>query len=459
MHEIAILGTGYVGLVTGACFAELGNSVVCIDIDVERIDGLQRGEIPFYEPGLEELVHRNVASERLFFTTDYGEGLINKDIIFLCLPTPPSSNGAADVTILRAAVARIAEIIQSSDVLVVNKSTAPVGTCQSLQRLISTVNPGLAGVQVLSNPEFLREGSAISDFMSPDRIVIGAEDRSAAERLKQVYEPIDAPVLITDTKSAEMIKYASNAFLATKISFINEIADICEKVGADVSVVAEGMGLDKRIGKAFLRPGVGYGGSCFPKDVMALAHLGAIHGADPKLLKAVMDVNTHQFRRVLFKLREQLGHIEGRTIGVWGISYKPNTDDIRESPSVEIMRLLEQEGAEIKAYDPVAMPKASRRLPNVRMCRNVYEVAEGADAVLLLTEWTEFKSIDLKRVASIMHTPIIIDGRNVLDPLKAQEAGLHYVGVGRGKVRKYGGSELDALIHPNGEWSALSSED
>ncbi len=432
MRSVCILRTGYVGLVTGACLAEMGNRVTCVDIDARRIRSLQAGEVPFYEPGLNELVQRNIVSKRLSFSSEYSVGISGADVIFLCLPTPSSPSGAADTRILRSAVESLAPLISPPYPVIVNKSTAPVGTCSLLKRLLQKNNLGLHSVQVVSNPEFLREGSAISDFMHPDRVVIGAQDSAAAASIESLYAPLDTTVLITDWKTSEMIKYASNAYLATKISFVNEVANVCELVGADVSQVTAGMGLDRRIGSSFLRPGVGYGGSCFPKDVLALTHVAVMHNMHPRLLRAVMEVNADQAKRVLHKLKGQLGDLDGALIGVWGIAYKPDTDDIREAPAIEIIRLLEQEGARVRAYDPVAMPKAAPNLPDVTMCSDAYDAAVGADAVLLLTEWKEFESVDLHRVAASMSTPILIDGRNVIDQAKAESAGFRYTGVGRG---------------------------
>lgn len=444
MRNICILGAGNVGLVSAACFAELGNQVTCVDVDEERIAGLRSGRMPFYEPGLGELVQRNISAGRLRFSTEYAEAVPGAHFIFLCLPTPPSPNGAADTSILRSAVRTLAPLLSPPYPVIVNKSTAPIGTGAGLESLLARTSPDLDGLCVVSNPEFLREGSAISDFMHPDRVVIGAPAPEAAA-LRELYAPLGAPVLATDASTAEMTKYASNAFLAAKISFVNELADICEHVGTDVAVVTEGMGLDKRIGKSFLRPGVGYGGSCFPKDVLALAHTAAIHGSHPRILRAVMEVNSDQFKKILHKLRFQLGDLRDTVIAVWGIAYKPDTDDIREAPAIEIMRLLEQEEAHVRAYDPTAMPKAAREAPFATMCATAYEAAEGADAVLLLTEWSEFTSVDLEAIARSMRTPVFIDGRNVLDPQKARAAGLCYIGVGRGKVRRY---RRDAVALP-----------
>jgi len=434
--KICVIGTGYVGLVTGACFADLGNRVTCVDTDAGRIASLRAGKMPFYEPSLAELVERNSVSGRLAVSTSYEDGVAGASFIFLCLPTPPGPNGAADTSILRSAIRRLAEVIYEPYPIIVNKSTAPVGTCEALRELLADEDPALKSVPVVSNPEFLREGSAIRDFMRPDRVVVGADEDEAA-RVKDLYEPLGVPMLLADTRTSEMIKYASNAFLAAKISFINEVANICERMDADSSLVAEGMGLDRRIGGSFLRPGVGYGGSCFPKDVLALSHMASENGVEPRLLEAVMEVNASQVERVMQKLWDHLGYLEGAVVAVWGIAFKPDTDDIREAPAMKIIDSLEREGVAVRAYDPAAMKKAAVQLPRTAMCQNPYEATEGADAVLLLTEWDEFGTLDLARVAATMNIPMLLDGRNAIAPSRAREAGFHYVGVGRGETLVY----------------------
>jgi UDPglucose 6-dehydrogenase len=436
-RKICVIGTGYVGLVTGACFADLGNHVTCVDTDAGRIASLRAGKMPFYEPSLAELVERNSVCSRLDFSTSYEEGVAGASFIFLCLPTPPGPNGAADTSILRSAIRRLAEVIYEPCPIIVNKSTAPVGTCEALRELLADECPALESVPVVSNPEFLREGSAIRDFMHPDRVVVGADEAEAAARVKELYEPLEAPMLLADTRTAEMVKYASNAFLAAKISFINEVANICERMDADSSLVAEGMGLDRRIGGSFLRPGVGYGGSCFPKDVLALSHMASENGVEPRLLEAVMEVNSSQVERVMQKLWDHLGYLEGAVVAVWGIAFKPDTDDIREAPAMKIIDSLEREGVAVRAYDPAAMKKAAVQLPRTAMCQDPYEATEGADAVLLLTEWNEFRTLDLVRVAATMNIPMLLDGRNAIAPARAREAGFHYVGVGRGETLIY----------------------
>lgn len=436
-REICVLGTGYVGLVTGVCFAELGNQVRCVDTDAARVASLRAGVVPFQEPSLAGLVRRNVASGRLAFTTDYEEGVAGSDFVFLCLPTPQGPTGEADTSALRSAARRLAQVLREPYPVIVNKSTAPVGTCEMLRATLRAGRPALGAVPVVSNPEFLREGSAVHDFMHPDRVVIGAEEDSAAAGVGELYAPLGAPVLFADPRTAEMIKYASNAFLATKISFINEVANVCERLGADSSVVARGMGLDSRIGGSFLRPGIGYGGSCFPKDVLALSRMASDNGVEPRLLDAAMEVNAGQSGWALRKLWDHLGYLESAVVAVWGLAFKPHTDDIREAPALKIAAALQKEGASVRAYDPAAMGKAAARLPEVAMCADPYEAAEGADAIVLVTEWEEFARVDLDRVARGMNIPLLVDGRNAIAPDRAREAGFWYAGVGRGDNRLY----------------------
>ena len=443
MSKICVVGTGYVGLVTGTCFADLGNEVVCLDVDEARINNLNNGIMPIYEPGLEQVVALNKKAGRLTFTTDYNLALDKAEFAFIAVGTPSGMEGEADLQFVRLAAEAIAEIV-NEPIVVVNKSTVPVGTGDWVADIIkkrrTTIGTELE-FSVVSNPEFLREGSALNDFMQPDRVVLGSTDREAANKVAQLYSTLRCPILITDLRTAEMIKYASNAFLATRISFINEIANMCEEMGADVREVALGMGYDNRIGHAFLDAGLGWGGSCFPKDVKALAHMAVLHGTHPQLLQAVMDINRNQRRRVIYKLRKALGNLDEKVIGVLGLSFKPNTDDIREAPALEIIRLLENEGAIVRAYDPQAMENASKVFKRVMMCENPYKVAEGADALVLATEWNEFKQIDLKRIYDLMRQPIIMDGRNLWDPEKMVSIGFKYFGVGRG-------------AYPNGENNA-----
>jgi UDPglucose 6-dehydrogenase len=433
MSDICVIGTGYVGLVTGACFADLGNRVFCLDINEDRISKLRRNIMPIYEPGLEEIVERNVKAQRLFFTTDYEKALESAEFAFIAVGTPSGVDGEADLQYVKDVVEKIADIVEHP-LIVVNKSTVPVGTGDWVEEVI-TKKRGDRTLEfaVVSNPEFLREGSAIGDFMNPDRVVLGSLNHAAAEKVAQLYAPLRAPVLISDIRTAEMIKYASNAFLATRISFINEIANICDELGADVREVADGMGLDKRIGRSFLDAGLGWGGSCFPKDVKALAHMAVLHNTQPQLLQAVMDINRNQRRRVVYKLRKVLGgSFLDKTIGILGLSFKPNTDDMREAPAVEIIHLLENEGAKIQAYDPQAMENAEKELPGITLCPDLYQMAEGTDALVLATEWNEFKQLDFERIYKLMRTPVLVDGRNQWDGKQLREMGFTYFGIGQG---------------------------
>ncbi len=430
MATIAVVGVGYAGLVTGACFADLGNSVTCLDIDVERIATLRAGRLPIYEPGLEELVARNAAAGRLRFTTQYSEAIGGVEFAFIAVGTPSGAAGEADIRYCEAAARSIARAM-TGPLIIVNKSTMPIGAGDWITSIVrrELAEPWEFGV--VSNPEFLREGSAVSDFFGPDRIVLGATDDAAAEAVADLYRPLKAPMLITDMRTAEMVKYASNAFLATKISFINEIAAICERLGADVTQVARGMGYDRRIGAAFLDAGLGYGGSCLPKDVSALEYMASVHGAHPQLLRAVMEINRDVRRDFIQKLRGALGSLEGRTVGILGLSFKPNTDDLRDAPSLEVIHLLQHEGASIRAYDPAAMEHARAALANVHFAADPYDAATGCDALALVTEWNEFKELDMERVRQGMKTPILVDGRNVYDPDEMARLGFRYIGMGR----------------------------
>lgn len=432
MSNICVIGTGYVGLVTGTCFADLGNNVRCLDIDPERISKLHQNIMPIYEPGLEEIVSQNVKAGRLTFTTDYQTALKDAHFAFIAVGTPSGVDGEADLQYVRTVAESIADLVDTP-IVIVNKSTVPVGTGDWVADVINKRRAGKPlDFQVVSNPEFLREGSAINDFMEPDRVVLGSLTRSAAEKVAQLYSPLRCPVLITDLRTAEMIKYASNAFLATKISFINEMSTICEELGADVTQVARGMGLDKRIGAEFLDAGLGWGGSCFPKDVKALAHMAVLHGAHPQLLQAVMDINRNQRRKVVLRLRKELGSLNDKVIGVLGLSFKPNTDDIRESPPLEVIHLLQNEGAKVKAYDPQSMELVAKYEKHIKLCENPYQVADQADALVLATMWNEFKQLDFNRIKNSMKQPIIIDGRNLWDPDAMRQLGFVYYGVGRG---------------------------
>jgi len=432
MSKISVIGTGYVGLVTGTCFADLGNHVTCLDVDENRITNLNKGKMPIYEPGLAQLVDQNVKAGRLHFTMDYPEAIKDADFAFIAVGTPSGVDGEADLQYVREAVEAIANIVTHPLVLV-NKSTVPVGTGDWVAEIFRKhcKDPNLE-FKVVSNPEFLREGSAIFDFMNPDRVVLGSTDREAANRVSMLYSPLRAQILVTDLRTAEMIKYASNAFLATRISFINEIANICEELGADVVEVAQGMGMDKRIGHDFLDAGLGWGGSCFPKDVKALEHMAVLNGSQPQLLQAVMEINRNQRRRAIVKLRKALGKLEDKVIGILGLSFKPDTDDIRESPALDLIHQFQNEGAILKAYDPQAMPNAKQVLKKVQLCVDPYEVATGADALLLATKWNEFKQIDFTRIRKIMRQPIILDGRNIWEPELLRSLGFTYFGIGRG---------------------------
>ena len=428
--QVGVFGAGYVGLVTGAVFADLGNDVICVDIIKEKIDLLRRGEMPIYEPGLEEMVHRNVADNRLSFSTDLDETVRASDIIFICVGTPPRENGETDLSFVEQAAKAIARSINHYKVIV-NKSTVPVGTGDFVSEIIERDKRSDVDFDVVSNPEFLREGSAIQDTLAPDRIVIGAPNKNVAMRLLELYAPLERPMLITDVYSAEMIKYASNSFLALKISFINAVANICERAGASVEDVAKGMGYDQRIGKEFLQAGLGFGGSCFPKDLESLIHTAHKFGYEFDLLKAAQAVNRDRGARFLSLMREKLGGLKGKMIGVLGLAFKPNTDDMRDAKSVEIIRGLQAEGARVKVYDPVAMENARRIFNDVQFCQSSYEVAEGADALAVLTEWREFRQLNMTRIKELMARPVIFDGRNIYDPERKRRLGFEYYSLGR----------------------------
>jgi UDPglucose 6-dehydrogenase len=431
MKQLCVVGVGYVGLVTAACFADLGSRVIALDIDKNKIDGLMRGVMPIYEPELEELVERNVQAGRLSFTTSYVEGLKETDYVFIAVGTPSGENGEADLRYVESAAQSIAKHMQTP-LIIVNKSTVPVGTGDYVAEIVQRHQSNPIPFSVVSCPEFLREGSAIGDFMNPHRIVLGSLDHDAAEKVAQLHLPLRAPIMITDLRTAEMIKYASNAFLSTKISFINEIANICEALGADVKEVAVGMGYDNRIGLHFLEAGLGYGGSCFPKDVLALAHMAKEKGRHPQLLQAVIEINTDRRSMAINKLKEMVGDFKAKTIGVLGLAFKPNTDDMRDAPSLNITNELLKAGAKVKAYDPVAMGVAASLLPDATMCPDAYSAATGCDALIVMTEWNEFKALDLERIRDLMRSPKIFDGRNIFDPEKVRAFGFQYIGVGRG---------------------------
>jgi UDPglucose 6-dehydrogenase len=433
--NICVVGTGYVGLVTGAVFADLGNDVVCVDNQPDKVAELRAGRMPIYEPGLEEMVARNVADRRLAFTTDLDDAIKRSVIVFITVGTPPASDGQTDLRAVGAVARGIGQAMERYTV-VVNKSTVPVGTGDFVRDMIARHQKTPIPFDVVSNPEFLREGSAIEDTLRPDRIVIGAPTQQVAMTLLELYAPLERPMIITDVPSAEMIKYASNAFLSTKISFINAIANICEAAGADVSQVMKGMGLDPRIGAAFLSAGLGYGGSCFPKDTDSLVHTAASLGYDFALLRAVVEINRERAAHFVAMMEKPLNPIDGRVIAVLGLAFKPNTDDMREAKSIEVVNGLLQRGAAVRVYDPVAAANARKILPTaVVYCDSPYDAATGADAVALVTEWNEFKFLNLERLRSVMRRPVIFDGRNVWEPERMRRLGFEYHSIGRKPVQ------------------------
>ena len=430
MSRVAVIGAGYVGLTTAACLADLGNDVIVVDINAAKVEQLKRHQVPFYEPGLSELVERNCKAGRLTFTTAYDEAVPGAEYAIIAVSTPEGEGGEADLSYVEAAATSIANCMDGP-LVVVNKSTVPPLTGDMVSSVLRKTKAGEQAA-VVSNPEFLREGSAIQDFMHPDRVVIGSHDPVAAAKVSELYAPLEAKILITpNIYTAEMVKYASNAFLAARISFINEIARICERVDADAKLVAEGMGLDKRIGPSFLDAGIGYGGSCFGKDVKALAALAERFDYHPDLLNAVMDINRDQRMLAIDKLRECLDTLEGRIIGLLGLAFKPNTDDLRDAPSLDIARVLIAAGAEVRAYDPAAMAGARDLLPDVEYSADAYALADGADGLVLVTEWNEFRHLDLARVKASMRKAVLVDGRNIYDPAMMRGLGFTYRGIGR----------------------------
>jgi UDPglucose 6-dehydrogenase len=432
--NICVVGTGYVGLVTGAVFADLGNDVVCVDNDQKKIEALRAGQMPIYEPGLEEMVVRNKDDGRLSFTTDLPGAIRQSDVIFIAVGTPPKDTGETNLSHVEAVATQIGGSMDRYKV-VVNKSTVPVGTGEFVREVISRHQPRPIDFDVVSNPEFLREGSAIEDTLRPDRIVIGAPNQQVAMTLVELYAPLERPMIITDLPSAEVIKYASNAFLAAKISFINAIANICENAGADVSQVMKGMGLDSRIGMQFLQAGLGYGGSCFPKDVDSLIHTASRFGYDFKLLRSVVEINKERASHLVDMMRKAMGGLEDKTVAVLGLAFKPNTDDMREAKSLEVVRLLHAAGAEVRAYDPVAMDNAKALMPeSVVFCESAYEAAAGADGVALLTEWNEFKYLNLDRLRGLLRRRLIFDARNLYEPERMRRLGFEYYSIGRKPV-------------------------
>ncbi len=434
--KITMIGTGYVGLVTGACLAELGHQVVCMDKDADKIDRLRAGEIPIYEPGLDRIVEKNVQEERLSFTTNLDKTVKEAQVIFIAVGTPTSrrGDGYADLSYIYASAKDIAPHLQEYTVIV-DKSTVPVGTARQVARIIKEENPS-ADFDVVSNPEFLREGAALNDFMRPDRIVFGSDSDKATETLKEVYKPLyltSTPFVVTGLETAELIKYASNAFLATKISFINEMSNICEAVGADVRDLSKAIGLDGRIGSKFLHPGPGYGGSCFPKDTLALMRIAQEHGVQARIVESVVEVNAAQKARMVKKIRDALSGSEaGKTIAILGLTFKPETDDMRDAPSLTILPALYEKGAKLQVHDPQGMEEAKKFFPDFDFKKNAYEACEEADAVVLLTEWNQYRALDLERIKSSLKSPVFVDLRNVYEVEQMRDAGFEYVAVGRG---------------------------
>jgi UDPglucose 6-dehydrogenase len=431
--KICMIGSGYVGLVTGVCLAEFGMEVVCVDKDKTKIERMRKGQSPFYETGLDDLMEKNMKEGRLSFSTDIGQGVKASQVIFIAVGTPANNDGSPNLSQIEAAVREVARSMNEYKIIVL-KSTVPVGTGKWVKGLITEAVKGAVPFDMVSNPEFLREGAAVEDFFRPDRVVIGAESERAIEVMREIYNAfylIEAPFVITTIETAELIKYASNAFLATKISFINEIANLCEHVGADVHDVSRAMGLDGRIGRKFLHPGPGFGGSCFPKDTHALVHIGRKHNCEMEIVQSTIQVNERQKERMIEKIKEMVGGVQGKTIGILGLAFKPNTDDMREASSISIIQGLQKKGARIKAYDPEAMEEAKKILQDVTYCTGPYEVAEGSHAIVLLTEWNQFRLLDLKRIKGLLQEPVFIDLRNVYEPLHMRELGFRYCGVGR----------------------------
>ncbi len=431
--RICMVGTGYVGLVTGTCFAEFGNDVICVDIDSAKIEKLNKGILPIYEPGLDVMLAKNMKEGRLKFSTNIKSALEQSLVIFIAVGTPQAGDGSADMRYVESVAKDIAKYMNGYKV-VVNKSTVPVGAAQWIKKIIQENQATKVHFSVASNPEFLREGSALEDFLRPDRVVIGTEDSEAAAIMRDLYAPlylIETPIVMTNLESAELTKYAANAFLATKISFINEIANICERVGADVHDVAKGMGLDNRIGRKFLHAGPGYGGSCFPKDTRALVAIAEKQDYRILIVQAAIEVNETQRQLMIRKIKNAMGEVKGKTIAMLGLSFKPNTDDMRDAPSIAIIEGLQKEGARIQAYDPVAMDEARKFLKDVHYAEETYDALRDADALVFMTEWNQFRSLDLDKVKSLLRSPIIIDLRNIYDSSKMREYGFQYTGVGR----------------------------
>ena len=432
MH-IAVIGTGYVGLVTGACFAEFGVDVTCVDVDESKIDRLNNGIIPIYEPGLDQLVEKNVKAGRLHFTTNIGSAVAGAQVVFLAVGTPPKEDGSPDMSFYQQAAKDVAEAMNGYKVLV-TKSTVPIGTGKWLKEFVTKNLKTETNFGVASNPEFLREGAAIDDFMRPDRVVIGSNESEAIEVMKELYRPlylIETPIVITSLEAAELIKYAANAFLATKITFINEVANLCDAIGCDVHDVARGMGMDNRIGRKFLHPGPGYGGSCFPKDTRALTTVADQFGVETRIVDAVIEANERQRDAMLPKIEKLVGDLKGKKIGVLGLSFKPETDDMRESPAIEIVHAMIERGATVRAFDPVAMDEAKHYINGIEYASDEYDAIDGADALVIITEWNQFRALDMEKVKELLKAPKIADLRNIYEPSDMRHMGFEYVGVGR----------------------------
>ncbi|MFC1807641.1 UDP-glucose dehydrogenase family protein [Candidatus Omnitrophota bacterium] len=430
MERIAVIGTGYVGLVTGTCFAEIGNRVVCVDTDIQKIEMLKRGKSPIYEPGLDNLLKKNIKKKRISFSTQIKDAVKNSKIIFIAVGTPPGPKGEADLSAVESVSEEIARYMDSYK-LIIEKSTVPIETGRWVEYTVAAFKKRHISFDIASNPEFLREGSAIKDFMNPDRVVLGVESDRAKNILLKLYKPLKCPIVVTDIKSAELIKHASNSFLAMKISFINAVSRVCDLSGADIEKVSEGMGLDKRIGKDFLKAGLGYGGFCFPKDLSAFIHICDALGYNAEILKAVAKVNEQQKRFFLSKIKRKLWNLNYKNVGVLGLSFKPNTDDIRLSPAISLISMLKKEKAIIKTYDPKAMDKAKSELKDVVYCKDSYEVCKGSDCLVIATDWPVFKRLDLKKVKKLLKRPVIFDARNIFDPDKMRKLGFTYISIGR----------------------------
>lgn len=431
--KICCIGCGYVGLVAGTCLSDMGNDVICVDVDKRKVDGLKKGVLPIYEPGLKEMVDRNAREKRLTFSADIKEGIQNADVIFIGVGTPPDENNCADISAIVSVAESIGKYMNGYKVII-NKSTAPVGTVEKIGKVVKSCQSKSIPFDLVSNPEFLREGQAIKDFTNPDRIVMGLKSKKARQIMLSIYSGIaraDKPIMFTDIRSAELIKYASNAMLATRISFMNEIAQLCEKVGGDIKAIAKGMGLDDRIGPRFLQAGVGYGGSCFPKDVKALEQIMKANDVDASILTAVDEVNEQQKKSLLPKITKLVPNLNGKQIAIWGLAFKPKTDDMREAPSITIINQLQERGAKIRAFDPEAQESAKKVLKDVIYCEDPYSTLTGCDALVVVTEWNSFRALDLKRVKQLLKHPNIIDGRNLYEPQEMKKLGFKYICVGR----------------------------